>query len=79
MPNNNNNKIFTQVRECKANDKSKQHCFELYATGGAEIIKACKTDSEGKVRKQKNWNLNLFPQINFHKNKFSTPNPYFFS
>ncbi|XP_070506933.1 cytohesin-1 [Chironomus tepperi] len=37
------------VRECKANDKSKQHCFELYATGGAEIIKACKTDSEGKV------------------------------
>lgn len=43
-----------QVRECKANDKSKQHCFELYASGGAEIIKACKTDSEGKVRKYLN-------------------------
>lgn len=42
--------IIIQVRECKVTDKSKPHCFELYATGGAEIIKACKTDSEGKVR-----------------------------
>ena len=58
-------KIFTQVRECKANDKSKQHCFELYATGGAEIIKAFKTDSEGKVRKQKNWNLNFISANQF--------------
>lgn len=30
-------------------DRSKPHCFELFATGGADIIKACKTDSEGKV------------------------------
>lgn len=30
-------------------DRSKQFCFELHASGGAEIIKACKTDSEGKV------------------------------
>lgn len=38
-----------KVRECKVTDKSKPHCFELYAGGGADIIKACKTDSEGKV------------------------------
>ena len=25
-----------------------QHCFEIYAPGGA-IIKACKTESDGKV------------------------------
>lgn len=35
------------VREVQ--DRSKQFCFELHASGGAEIIKACKTDSEGKV------------------------------
>ncbi|KAH8376878.1 hypothetical protein KR093_001886, partial [Drosophila rubida] len=35
------------VREIQ--DRSKPHCFELFATGGADIIKACKTDSEGKV------------------------------
>ena len=44
--------FFLQVRECKPADKSRQHCFELYATGGAEIIKACKTDSDGKVRRE---------------------------
>lgn len=43
------NKFFTfKVREI--HDRSKPHCFELFATGGADIIKACKTDSEGKVR-----------------------------
>jgi len=31
-----------------SNDKSKSHCFELFATAG-EIIKACKVDKEGKV------------------------------
>ncbi|XP_055683614.1 cytohesin-1 isoform X5 [Lutzomyia longipalpis] len=36
------------VREIS--DRNKPHCFELYACGGADIIKACKTDSEGKVR-----------------------------
>ncbi|BFF93155.1 cytohesin-1 [Drosophila madeirensis] len=35
------------VREI--HDRSKPHCFELFACGGADIIKACKTDSEGKV------------------------------
>lgn len=35
-----------QVRE--ASDRNKPHCFELYATA-SEFIKACKTDSEGKV------------------------------
>ncbi|XP_052869699.1 uncharacterized protein LOC128275286 isoform X1 [Anopheles cruzii] len=35
------------VRE--VTDRSKPHCFELHASGGADIIKACKTDSEGKV------------------------------
>ncbi|XP_013109800.2 uncharacterized protein LOC106088696 isoform X1 [Stomoxys calcitrans] len=35
------------VREI--HDRSKPNCFELFASGGAEIIKACKTDSEGKV------------------------------
>jgi len=29
-------------------DRSKQHCFELFCSGN-EVIKACKTDSEGKV------------------------------
>ncbi|XP_058789632.1 cytohesin-1 isoform X2 [Phymastichus coffea] len=35
-----------QVREVQ--DRNKPHCFELYAAG-TEFIKACKTDSEGKV------------------------------
>jgi cytohesin len=35
-----------QVRE--AQDRQKHHCFELHASG-TEFIKACKTDSEGKV------------------------------
>ena len=29
-------------------DRSKPHCFELFAAGN-EVIKACKTDSDGKV------------------------------
>ncbi|XP_046643978.1 cytohesin-1-like isoform X1 [Daphnia pulicaria] len=36
-----------QVREVP--DRNKPNCFELYATGGNDFIKACKTDSEGKV------------------------------
>lgn len=39
--------VIFQVREIQ--DRNKPHCFELYACGGADIIKACKTDSEGKV------------------------------
>ncbi|XP_023344069.1 cytohesin-1 [Eurytemora carolleeae] len=35
-----------KVREIT--DRNKEHCFELYS-GGNEVIKACKTDSEGKV------------------------------
>eukprot|EP00088_Acartia_fossae_P055204 TRINITY_DN6408_c1_g1_i1.p1 TRINITY_DN6408_c1_g1~~TRINITY_DN6408_c1_g1_i1.p1 ORF type:complete len:396 (+),score=98.58 TRINITY_DN6408_c1_g1_i1:186-1373(+) len=35
-----------KVREVQ--DRNKQHCFELYSSGN-EVIKACKTDSEGKV------------------------------
>jgi len=35
-----------QVRE--VSDRNKHHCFELYASG-SDFIKACKTDSEGKV------------------------------
>ena len=35
------------VRE--ASDRYKPHCFELIATGGADFIKACKTDSDGRV------------------------------
>jgi len=31
-----------------SNDKSKNHCFELFAQQG-DIIKACKVDKEGKV------------------------------
>lgn len=34
------------VRE--ATDRHKPHCLELYASG-TDFIKACKTDSEGKV------------------------------
>jgi len=35
-----------KVREVA--DRQKQHCFELFSSGN-EVIKACKTDSEGKV------------------------------
>ncbi|KAL1452472.1 hypothetical protein WDU94_006700 [Cyamophila willieti] len=35
-----------QVRE--VHDRHKPHCFELFASN-SEFIKACKTDSEGKV------------------------------
>jgi len=35
-----------QIRE--VTDRSKSHCFELFCAGN-EVIKACKTDSEGKV------------------------------
>lgn len=30
-------------------DRQRPHCLELYASGGGDLIKACKTDSEGKV------------------------------
>lgn len=40
-------------------DRSKPHCFELYASGGADIIKACKTDSEGKVSFLEIFNANF--------------------
>lgn len=36
----------------ETHDRGKPHCFELYACGGADIIKACKTDSEGKVNEE---------------------------
>lgn len=32
-----------------ASDRQRPHCLELYASGCGELIKACKTDSEGKV------------------------------
>jgi len=35
-----------KIRE--VTDRNKQHCFELFCSGN-EVIKACKTDSEGKV------------------------------
>jgi len=38
--------VLSRVREVV--DRSKQHCFELYSAIN-EVIKACKTDSEGKV------------------------------
>ena len=37
---------FYQIRD--VTDRSKQHCFELFCSGN-EVIKACKTDSDGKV------------------------------
>lgn len=46
-----------QVREIQ--DRNKPHCFELYACG--DIIKACKTDSEGKVSIEKLYDV---PQPN---------------
>jgi len=36
-----------QVREVAA-DRGKPNCFELYSASN-DVIKACKTDSEGKV------------------------------
>ncbi len=35
-----------QVREIA--DRDKPHCFELYSASN-DVIKACKTNSEGKV------------------------------
>ena len=54
-------------------DRSKPHCFELFSAGN-DVIKACKTDSEGKVVEgtQKNnsdveyFDLNLFILIGKH-------------
>ena len=41
-------------------ERNKPHCFELYSAGN-EVIKACKTDSEGKVveGKQHLWQIIL--------------------
>ena len=36
------------IRVREVSDRSKQHCFELFSANN-EVIKACKTDSEGKV------------------------------
>ncbi|XP_023701417.1 cytohesin-1 isoform X3 [Cryptotermes secundus] len=36
------------IRVREVSDRHKHHCFELYASG-SDFIKACKTDSEGKV------------------------------
>lgn len=36
------------IRVREVADRGKQHCFELYSSVN-EVIKACKTDSEGKV------------------------------
>lgn len=36
------------IRVREASDRGKQHCFELFSAGN-DVIKACKTDSEGKV------------------------------
>lgn len=36
------------IRVRETTERSKPYCFELYSTGN-EVIKACKTDSEGKV------------------------------
>jgi len=36
-----------RVREC--NDTKKKFCFEIYAPNSGSVIKACKTDSDGKV------------------------------
>ena len=36
------------IRVREVAERSKPHCFELFAAGN-EVIKACKTDSDGKV------------------------------
>ena len=36
------------IRVREVAERGKQHCFELYSSVN-EVIKACKTDSEGKV------------------------------
>ncbi|CAB4054616.1 CYTH [Lepeophtheirus salmonis] len=36
------------IRVREVGDRNKSHCFELFSAGN-EVIKACKTDSEGKV------------------------------
>ena len=51
-----------QVREV-AGDRGKPNCFELYSASN-EVIKACKTDSEGKVIEGKDEVL----YINYCKN-----------
>ena len=47
------------IRVRETADRSKQHCFELFAAGN-EVIKACKTDSDGKVVEGKICTENLF-------------------
>ncbi|CAL8113716.1 unnamed protein product [Orchesella dallaii] len=37
------------VREIEDSKSKQKYCFELYATDGSEVIKACKTDSDGRV------------------------------
>lgn len=42
-------------------DKSKPHCFELYsALGSHEVIKACKTDAEGRVNEGKHTTYRMY-------------------
>ena len=42
-------------------DKNRPYCFELYSTLGAnEMIKACKTDAEGRVIEGNDKNLITF-------------------
>ena len=40
--------IFFVLKVREVQDRNKPNCFELYATS-TDFIKACKTDSEGKV------------------------------
>lgn len=46
----------------------------MYASGGAEIIKACKTDSEGKVRDLSSYSCHLTLSFRFKLNKFCEGN-----
>jgi len=45
---------------------SKPHCFELYSALGNEVIKACKTDADGKVveGELENWCWDVFISSN---------------
>ena len=54
------------IRVREVSDRSKQHCFELFSANN-EVIKACKTASEGKVVEGKEFTITLHKYSNIGK------------
>ena len=58
------------IRVREVSDRSKQHCFELFSANN-EVIKACKTDSEGKVVEGKEFTTIFTPHTRDYGNLLS--------